>query len=48
VTEIIGFARQPTPARQKKLELVAGVHLLVLFIGIAVVAGIANGAEAVL
>jgi hypothetical protein len=48
VTEIIGFARQPTPARQKKLELVAGVHLLVLFIGIAVVAGIVNGAEAVL
>ncbi len=44
LAEIAGFARQPTAARQKKLEMVAGVHLLVLFLGLAVVAGVVGGA----
>jgi hypothetical protein len=44
VFECVGFARRPEAGRQKRLELVAGVHLLVLFFGLAVVAGVEHGA----
>ncbi len=44
VYECFAFARRPVADRQKRLELVAGVHLLVLFFGIAVVAGVEHGA----
>jgi len=43
LAEIRGFVRTPEKKREKRLELVAGVHLLVLFIGLAVVASAANG-----
>jgi 4-hydroxybenzoate polyprenyltransferase len=42
--EIRGFAAAPTAARAKRLEMVAGVHLLVLFIGLVVLAGVLGGA----
>jgi len=44
LAEIAGFVRTPTPGRQKRLEMVAGVHLLVACAGVAVVAAIAHGA----
>lgn len=43
LAEIRGFVRAPAAKREKRLELVAGVHLLVIFIGLAVVAAAANG-----
>jgi len=40
---IRGFAADPTPKREKMLQVVAGVHYLVVWIGIAVIAAIALG-----
>jgi len=40
-----GFVADPTVKREKLLQVVAGVHLLVVWIGVAVVAGIAHGVE---
>ncbi|HUH05617.1 MAG TPA: UbiA family prenyltransferase [Kofleriaceae bacterium] len=42
--EIRGFAAAPTVKREKRLELVAGMHLLVLFLGLVVLAGVIGGA----
>jgi 4-hydroxybenzoate polyprenyltransferase len=47
VGTIAGFGRAPTARRQKQLELVAGMHMLVLFIGLAVLAGVVHGVEVV-
>lgn len=44
---IRGFAADPTPKREKMLQVVAGVHYLVVWIGIAVIAAIALGGEVV-
>ena len=41
--EIRGFVREPVARRAKRLELVGGVHHLVIFIGFVVVAGYING-----
>jgi len=43
LAEIRAFVATPEAKREKRLELVAGMHLLVIFIGLAVVAGMANG-----
>lgn len=43
LSELRGFARQPVPKRAKRLEGVAGVQLLGLFFGIAVIAAVQNG-----
>lgn len=43
LAEIFGFVRKPEAKREKRLELVAGMHLLVIFIGLAVVAAASNG-----
>lgn len=42
--EIRGFSTAPSVKREKRLELVAGVHLLVLFLGLVVLAGVLGGA----
>ena len=44
---IRGFVADPTPKREKMLQVVAGVHYLVVWIGIAVIAAIALGGGAV-
>ena len=40
---IRAFATSPTVKREKMLQVVAGVHLMVVWIGVAVVAGIHHG-----
>jgi 4-hydroxybenzoate polyprenyltransferase len=42
--EVFKFAGEPTVQGEKKMEAVAGVHLLTLYFGIAIVAAVANGA----
>ena len=44
-SECVMFARAPVAGREKRLEVAAGVHLLVMFAGIAVVAGVSNGVQ---
>ena len=41
--EAFKFAAAPTVTGEKKMEAVAGVHLLTLYFGIAIVAALANG-----
>ncbi len=41
--EIRSFVRAPSKKGEKKLEMVAGVHMLVLLFGIAIAAGVARG-----
>jgi hypothetical protein len=43
--QIRAFAAQPTVKREKMLQVIAGVHLLVVWVGVAVVAGIHHGVE---
>jgi hypothetical protein len=45
VWQIRAFAVSPTVKREKMLQVIAGVHLLVMWVGVAVVAGIAHGVE---
>jgi hypothetical protein len=45
VATIRGFAAKPTAKGEKMLQVVAGIHYLVVWTGIAVVAAIANGAR---
>jgi 4-hydroxybenzoate polyprenyltransferase len=42
--EVLRFTRKPDPKKEKMMQVVAGVHLLVLFIGLAIVPVVAHGA----
>jgi len=47
IATIRGFAKDPTVKREKLLQVVAGVHYLTIWIGLAVIAAIALGARVV-
>ena len=47
VVTVRGFVKEPTAKREKMLQVVAGVHYLAVWIGVAVIAAIALGAEVV-